>query len=143
MKGSILAFGLLSLGAALFTPEVEASTYAGHGCDTRSLVLTKVRTGARNNNASAIAISCPLVRNSDGGTGTARSVIYFTNDGKSKSCFFDNYNIDTGGLGIWTGGSAVTRLALPPLVTTLRWQPLVLNCTLPAGSHVTGYALGE
>ncbi len=57
--------------------------------------------------------------------------------------FFDNYNIDTGGLWKWTSKVGKRRLALPRLKVSKRWSPMAFNCSLPAGSKVTGYYVRE
>jgi hypothetical protein len=138
-----IALSAFVLAAASMANVAHSATYAGQDCVARTGTLTYLSTGARNNGAGAISISCPFTRTNDGGAAAAAGVIYFVNDGKSKTCFFDNYNIDTGGLWGWRSASAVTRLVTPALAPTKPWSPFVLNCSLPAGSQVTGYFLSE
>ena len=145
MKTSVWSVCLLSLGSMLFASESSATTYAGQSCNSSSagVSLSYSDFGATNSSSSGISISCPLTRVKDGGTNSVSAVIYFVNDGKTKTCFLDNFSIDTGGLGVWTSVSGVSRMVFPTLSTTLQWQPLTLNCSLPAGSKVNGYFLAE
>lgn len=139
---SLLPISLLMVASFLSTAAYSA-TYAGQDCVARSGSLTYLTTGAKNNGSSTIYISCPVARLKDFGTQAVSGVIYFVNDGKNKSCFFDNFNIDTGGLWKWTSASGTRRLAFPVLNPTKQWLPLTFNCSLPAGSHVTGYYINE
>ncbi len=141
---SALSMSVLVVGA-MFLGKADAATYAGQACESRTsgVSLSYVSSGARNLSGAPMSITCPLTRNNDLNVAAATAVAYFVNDGQSKTCFFDNFNIDTGGLGIWTSGSATGRLQLPTIATTLRYQPFTLNCSLPAGSQVNGYYLGE
>ena len=145
MKIPFLAICLVSLSSLLFASESDATTYAGQACESASagLPLSYLASGARNSNTSSISISCPITRSNDFGTAAVGAVIYFVNDGLTKLCFLDNFNIDTGSLAVWTSVSGVTRLVSPTLSPTLQWQPLTLNCSLPATSRVNGYAVGE
>lgn len=145
MKTAFSVMGLLTLGGVLLTASSDAATYAGQFCQSRTpgVSLTYTSSGATNNSASQILITCPLVRTKDFGTAAAAPTIYFVNDGITKTCFFDNFNIDTGSLGIWTTATGAARLVPPVLTTTLQYQPFTLNCTLPSGGRVNGYYLGE
>lgn len=145
MKTSILSIGLLSLGSMLLGSESSATTYAGQSCESTSpgKSLSYTPTGASNTSGSSMYISCPITRANDFGTAAASAIIYFVNDGLSKSCFFDNFSIDTGNLGIWTSMSGTTRLVFPTLSPTLQWQPFTINCSLPSGSRVNGYFVYE
>lgn len=145
MKTAFSVIGLLTLGGVLLTASSDAATYAGQFCQSRTpgVSLTYTSTGATNNSGAAISISCPLERVKDLGTAAAGATIYFFNDGINKTCYFDNFNIDTGALGIWTSATGTTRLVPPTLTTTLQYQPFTLNCSLPAGGRVHGYYLGE
>jgi len=138
---------LLSISALMASPFLAATaysaTYAGQDCVAKTGVLTYDNTGAQNNGATAITISCPVPHLKDGGSTAVSPVIYFVNDGKIKSCFFDNFNIDTGNLWSWQSASGISRLAFPALSPTKAWSPYAFNCTLPAGSKVTGYYVGE
>jgi hypothetical protein len=132
----------LAVIAAIVSSQSQAVTYAGQDCVGRSGdTLTYDATGAINNTKS-IYISCPLVHQKDGGTAAAAAVIYFTG-AATKSCFFDNFNIDTGGLWRWTSASATTRMVLPTLTPTKAWSPYALNCYLPQSNKVTGYYIHE
>ncbi len=133
---------LLSIAAATIVSEAQAVTYAGQDCVARSGdTLTYLTTGAYNT-TKAVAISCPIVHVKDGGSAAAAAVIYFTGTA-SKSCYFDNFNIDTGALWRWTSASATNRLVLPVLTPTKAWSPYTLNCSLPKGNKVTGYYINE
>jgi len=145
MKTSGLFICLLSLGTLFLTSESRATTYAGQACQSESagLPLSYSTTGATNTSSSTIWIGCPTVRANDFGTAAVSAVIYFVNDGRTKTCYLDNFNIDIGSLGVWTSASGVSRLVLPTLSSTLAWQPLVLNCSLPSTSKVTGYFFSE
>jgi|GEM_PF-1998906 len=131
------------LAVPFLTNTAHAATYAGQDCVAKTGALTYDNTGAKNNGAVSIGISCPAVHVKDGGTAAVFPVIYFVNDGKTKSCFFDNFNIDTGGLWGWRSASGVRRLAFPALNPTKAWSPYTFNCSLPAGSKVTGYYISE
>ena len=145
MKMSYLSLCLPLLGIVAFTPESVATTYAGQACQSRTVgtALSYSTTGASNPSTSTILIACPATHLNDGGTGPADAVIYFLNDGKTKSCFFDNFNIDTGALGVFTSASGTSRLQFPTLNPTLAFQPYAFNCSLPAGSKVTGFYVDE
>jgi hypothetical protein len=81
-----------------------------------------------------------MVRTNDGNSAPAGSVIYFINDGTTRTCFFDNFNIDTGGFAFWTTATNNNpRMVLPTINATKPWSPFALNCNLPAGSKVNGY----
>jgi hypothetical protein len=139
---------LFSASIILATPflvsTAHSATYAGQDCVAKTGSLIYDNTGAKNRSTTvAASISCPYVRLNDGAASAAGGVVYFTNDGKTKSCFFDNFNIDTGGLWGWRSASGITRLAIPALNPTKPWSPFTLNCTLPASSKVTGYFLSE
>ena len=138
-----ISAGLMATGLFVFAMNANAATYPAQDCVAKSGALTYSSTNATNYGASAIGISCPFARMKDGSTTAAGAVAYFNNDGKTKSCFLDNYSIDTGGLLRWTSASGVTRLVLPAINPTSAWQPMVLNCSLPAGSRVHGYYLSE
>jgi hypothetical protein len=134
----------LTLTGALFMTQAHSATYAGQNCEGRDgATLRYSTTGATNTTANTVNITCPVVHLKDGGTAGVDSVIYFVNDGKSKSCFFDNFNIDTGGLWGWTTASGVSRVVLPRLSATKAWSPYTFNCTLPSNSKVTGYYINE
>jgi hypothetical protein len=90
-----------------------------------------------------MSISCPIVRSNDFGTAAVSAVIYFVNDGLTKTCFLDNFSIDTGGFGLWASASGVSRLVVPTLSSTLQWQPFALNCSLPPTGRVNGYFVSE
>ena len=140
--GSIMLYAGLILTA--LNTNAYSATYPGQGCVGRyGASLYYSTTGAQNTGSSTISISCPVARLKDGGTAGVTPVIYFINDGKTKSCYFDNYNIDTGGLWSWTSASGVRRLALPTLSPTHSWYPLAFNCSLPSQSKVTGYYFSE
>ncbi len=141
---SALSMSVVLVGAMLLG-KADAATYAGQACESRTsgVSLAYLNSGARNLSGSPMSITCPLTRNNDLNVAAATAVVYFVNDGQTKTCFFDNFNIDSGGLGIWTSGSAIARLQPPTIATTLRYQPFALNCSLPAGSQVNGYYLGE
>lgn len=136
---TFVALAAISLCANAYS----STTYPGQDCEARTGKLKYEAYGARNPGTAKINISCPLVRHNDGGSAPATSVVYFANDGKAKTCIFDNFNIDTGAAWGWTAATGVTRLVLPTLTPTKPWSPFVLNCTLPAGSKVTGYYLSE
>jgi len=145
MKTSYLALCLPILGLVALTPESHATTYAGQACvsKTAGAALTYQEAGARNLTTSPMSISCPAAHVKDGGTAAVDATIYFVNDGKPKSCFLDNFNIDTGSLAIWTSAAGTTRLVFPRLNPTLAFQPYVFNCSLPAGSSVNGFFVAE
>jgi hypothetical protein len=144
MKTLISSICLLSLGSLFLVSESDAATYAGQACESRSagLGLTYTSYGATNNNSSTIYITCPATRIRDDSTAAVSSSIYFVNDGRSKTCYFENFNINTGGVGLWAGKTEARRLEFS-LPATLRWYPYTFNCTLPAGSRVNGYHVGE
>ena len=138
-----LLLGLLGLAALSCVGAAHAATYAGQSCQATLGTLTYGSSNARNNAATGAAITCPVTRNRDNTTGPVSPVVYFIEDGKSKTCYFDNFNIDTGNLGVWTSASGTRRLALPTLATTVLFHPLTFNCSLPAGSAVVGYYISE
>jgi hypothetical protein len=146
MKTSMktLLSAAIFLASPFLVSTAHSATYAGQDCVAKTGVLTYDDTGAKNRSTTtAASISCPYVRLNDGSSAAAGGVIYFTDDGKSKSCFFDNFNIDTGGLWGWRSAAGVTRLAIPALSPTKPWSPFTVNCSLPASSKVIGYYLGE
>ena len=141
---SKMFFGLISLTGALLSTNAYSATYAGQDCVAKNgASLRYDSTGAKNNGTSTIHIACPVVRHKDGGTAPVYSVMYFKDDGKNKTCFFDNYNIDTGYLWKWTSKTGVRRLAMPKISPTKRWSPYAFNCSLPAKSKITGYYVSE
>lgn len=146
-KTLILALCLLPLGGALFVQEASAATYAGQSCQSRTdgASLAYRTHGAVNGGSGIILITCPATRALDfvGGEGDIDGTIYFVNDGRSKTCVFENFDIDTGGFGLWHSVTGVRRLAFPSLYPGRRWSPLTFNCTLPAGSTVIGYTVVE
>jgi hypothetical protein len=132
------------LASALLATQVQSATYPGQDCHGRNgASLVYLGTGAINNDTSDIYITCPVVRLNDGGTAPVGAVIYFVDDGKTKFCYFDNFNIGTGAYWKWTSASGVGRLAFPQLSPTKQWSPYAFNCRLPGGSQVTGYYVGE
>jgi hypothetical protein len=145
MKTSYLSLCLPILGLVAFAPESHATTYAGQACvsKTAGAQLTYLETGAKNLTASAMSIACPAAHVKDGGTAAVDATIYFVNDSKSKTCFLDNFNIDTGSLAIWTSAVGTARLVFPTLNPTLAFQPYVFNCSLPGGSSVNGFYVAE
>ncbi len=140
---NMLLPGLVTLACGLVATNTYAATYPGQACQGQSATLAYSNTGARNATAAAMSISCPFVRTKDGGTAAAGAVAYFTNDGKTKSCYLDNFSIDSGALLKWSSTSGVTRLVLPTINPTAIWQPFALNCSLPAGSKINGYYFAE
>lgn len=146
-KTLILAVWLLPLGSALFAQESSAATYAGQSCQSRTsgAPLAYGTHGASNSGSNTILITCPATRTFDmvGGEGNIDGTIYFVNDGRSKTCVFENFDINTGGFGLWHSLTGVRRLAFPSLYPGRRWSPLTFNCTLPAGSTVVGYTVIE
>ena len=139
-----LVFCVLISAGTLLTSNVYSATYPGQACEKKfGGELYRTSTYAQNTSSSTINITCPFDRLKDGGTGSATAVVYFVNEGKNKTCYFDNFNIDTGGLGKWTSTSGVRRLVLPKINPTIRWSPFVINCSLPPNSKITGYYLAE
>jgi hypothetical protein len=135
---------LLVLGSGVFfAPQSEAVTYPGQACQSRTpgSPLTYVY-GARNNNVSSVEITCPVTRTRDNGTAAVTAAVYFSNDGVSKTCRLENFNINTGTAGVWTSRTEVRRLELT-LPSTLQWFPLAFYCSLPARSQIMGYYVSE
>lgn len=134
----------IALAGIALSTNAHSATYPGQDCQARSgASLQYETTGARNTRSSTVSIACPLDRLKDGGTAAVAGVFYFVDDGKTKTCFLDNFNIDTGGTWKWTSRSGVRRLVLPVLTPTKAWSPLVFNCSLPPNSKVTGYYISE
>lgn len=134
---------LLALSSLYFMPDAEAATYPGQACISQQAgAPLTYGYGAKNKNSHPVSISCPITRVRDNGTSLVNAVIYFVNDGQSKICNLQNFDIDTGGSGHGVHAIGVRRLVFPVLAPT-KYQPLAIYCSLPAGSQVTGYAVGE
>ena len=140
---TLLALLLVASSSVLFTARSEAATYPGTACVSRTpgAQLSYVY-GARNSNASSVEITCPVARVKDNGTARVSSAVYFSNDGRSKTCRLENFNINSGTAGVWTTRVEVRRLELT-LPSTLQWYPLAFYCSLPAGSQINGYHVSE
>ncbi len=135
---------VITLAGIILSTNVYSATYPGQACQPqRGKQIYYDFTGAKNTGNTYMWVSCPLTRHNDSGTGGIAPVFYFVNDGKLKTCYLDNVNIDTGYVWKWTSRRAVRRLALPVLSPTKAWSPVVFNCQLPPGSKVTGYYIAE
>jgi len=134
---------LLALSSLYLLPDAEAATYPGQACiSLQAGAPLTYGYGATNKNSHPLSISCPITRVRDNDTAAVNAVIYFVDDGRSKNCNLQNFDIDEGTSGHGVHAIGVRRLPFPVLTPT-KYQPLAIYCSLPAGSQVTGYAVGE
>lgn len=141
---ALLSLGVILLAGASQLSTADANTFSGQACvsKTSGVQLVYDSTSARNPSTSTINVTCPAPRLKDDGNAPAFAVFYFNNDGTSKTCFFDNFNIGTGTLGVWTSATGTGRLDFPAL-NTVAWQPFTFNCSAPANARMTGYFIFE
>jgi hypothetical protein len=146
MKTLIVTLCMAFAGSFLLTPgQADAATYPAHSCISKDETkpLDYLAYSARVPHANGVLIACSPARIKDSGTAGADAVIYFTNDGRTKFCTFENYNINTGGAGVWVSANGIRRLAFPRLTSTLQWYPFSIQCLVPQFSVVTGFAVIE
>ena len=143
MKFYILRSGFVA-SASMLAFDAEAGTYPGQACVSTSpgYSVQAQRFGSRNDNAIPIWVTCPIHKQINVPSSMVIADVYFTNDDKFKLCYLDGFNIDTGGLSIWTSATGVTRLTLPTLRHIQR-QALALTCLVPVSGQVNGYIARE
>jgi hypothetical protein len=146
MKTLIATLCMAFAGSVLLAPQqADAATYPAHSCMSKDETkpLDYIAYSAQTRHVGGTLIACSPARIKDSGTARADAVIYFTDDGRTKFCTFENYDINTGRAGIWTSANGVRRIAFPSLASTLRWYPFSIQCLMPQFSVVTGFAVLE
>ena len=125
-----------------------AETYPAQFCQERIVGQPNLgysRVGIMNvgSRTRTTPIVCPVVRSKDNRNGDIDPVIYFIEDGISKTCTFDVINLNNGTVWKFTTKTGTRRLQHPRLTGAFRFLPLAFNCELPRFSQVSGYYINE